>query len=212
MKLYVYDHCPFCAKARMIFGLKSLPLELNFLLEDDADTPTELVGRKTAPILEKADGSHMAESMDIVHYLDGQQGEPVVTPVGENSPIKVWHDTAWRPILELSIPRLGSADLPEFATPEARAAFEARQTENFGDFDELIARTQDLLPGVERQLAELDGLLAGREQVDADDFLLYPSLRMLSIVKGVKIPANVRRYMERMERSSGVPLHFDQAR
>src|SRR5690625_470566 len=115
-------------------------------------------------------------------------------------------------IRSLSIPRLGSADLPEFATPEARAAFEARQTENFGDFDELIARTQDLLPGVERQLAELDGLLAGREQVDADDFLLYPSLRMLSIVKGVKIPANVRRYMERMERSSGVPLHFDQAR
>lgn len=26
MKLYVYDHCPFCTKARMIFGLKSLPL------------------------------------------------------------------------------------------------------------------------------------------------------------------------------------------
>ena len=23
MKLYVYDHCPFCVRARMIFGLKS---------------------------------------------------------------------------------------------------------------------------------------------------------------------------------------------
>ena len=22
MKLYVYDHCPFCVRARMIFGLK----------------------------------------------------------------------------------------------------------------------------------------------------------------------------------------------
>ena len=66
MKLYVYDHCPFCAKARMIFGLKSLPLELNYLLENDADTPTRLVGKKTTPILQKADGSHMAESMESV--------------------------------------------------------------------------------------------------------------------------------------------------
>ena len=89
MKLYVYDHCPFCAKARMIFGLKALPLELSFLREDDVDTPTGLVGRKTAPILEKPDGSHMAESMEIVHYVDGQHGETVVTPTGENSPIRV---------------------------------------------------------------------------------------------------------------------------
>jgi len=212
MKLYVYDHCPFCAKARMIFGLKALPLELSFLLEDDVDTPTGLVGRKTAPILEKPDGSHMAESMEIVHYVDGQHGETVVTPTGENSPIRVWQETAWRPILELSIPRLADADFPEFATPEARAAFKKRQEQNFGDFDELIGRTSELLPGVERQLAELDGVLVGREHVDADDFVLYPALRMLSVVKGVMYPANVRRYMERLEQTSGVGLHFDKAR
>ena len=211
MKLYVYDHCPFCAKARMIFGLKSLPLELNFLLEDDADTPTKLVGKKTAPILQKADGSHMAESMDIVHHVDGQQGERVVTPVAENSPIKVWHDAAWRPILNLAIPRLADADFPEFATPEARAAFKTRQTRNFGNFDELIGRTPELVRDLEGQLGKLDEVLAGREQVDADDFVLYPSLRMLSIVKGSSYPANVKRYMERLEQSTGVGLHFDQA-
>lgn len=211
MKLYVYDHCPFCAKARMIFGLKSLPLELSFVLEDDVDTPTKLVGKKTTPILQKADGSHIAESMDIVHHLDGQYGKPVVTPVAENSPIKVWHDAAWRPILELSIPRLASAELPEFATPEARAAFKTRQTKNFGDFDKLIDRTPELVADIEKQLAALDTLLAGREHVDADDFVLYPSLRMLSVVKGVNYPANVKRYMERMEQSTGVHLHVDQA-
>lgn len=211
MKLYVYDHCPFCAKARMIFGLKSLQLELSFVLEDDVDTPTKLVGKKTTPILQKIDGSHMAESMGIVQYIDGQHGEPVVTPVGESSPIKVWHDAAWQPILNLSIPRLARADLPEFATPEARAAFKTRQTKNFGDFDELIGRTPELVLDIEGQLAELDALLARREHVDADDFVLYPSLRMLSIVRGIKYPGNVKRYMERMEQSTGVRLHFDQA-
>ncbi|MDN5160564.1 glutaredoxin, partial [Escherichia coli] len=24
MKLYIYDHCPYCLKARMIFGLKNI--------------------------------------------------------------------------------------------------------------------------------------------------------------------------------------------
>lgn len=47
MKLYVYDHFQFCAKARMIFGLKSLPLELSSLLSDDADTPTRQADKKT---------------------------------------------------------------------------------------------------------------------------------------------------------------------
>lgn len=211
MKLYVYDHCPFCAKARMIFGLKQLPLELSFVLEDDVDTPTKLVGKKTTPILQKEDGSHMAESMEIVHYLDGKHGEAVVKTAPENSPIKAWHDAAWKPVLQLSIPRLARADLPEFATPEAREAFKTRQTKNFGDFDELIARTSELVADVEKQLGELDALLAGRAQVDTDDFTLYPSLRMLSIVKGVNYPANVKQYMERMADATGVALHFDQA-
>jgi len=86
-------------------------------------------------------------------------------------------------IRSLSIPRLGSADLPEFATPEARAAFRTRQTKNFGDFDELIDRTPELAQDIDGKLSELDTLLAGREHVDADDFVLYPSLRMLSIVR-----------------------------
>ena len=212
MKLYAYDHCPFCAKARMIFGLKSLPLELNYLLENDVDTPTRLVGKKTTPILQKAGGSHIAESMDIVHYIDAQHGQPIVTPVVENNPIKVWHDAAWGPILKLASPRLASADLPECATPEAREAFHIRQTGNFGDFNALLNDSAQLIQNIEGQLVALDTLLAGREHVDADDFVLYPSLRMLSIVKGVQYPANVQRYIERMEQATGVQLHFDQAR
>lgn len=212
MKLYVYDHCPFCAKARMIFGLKSVPLELSFLLEDDVDTPTSLVGKKTTPILQKNDGSHTAESMDIVHYIDSGYGQPLVSPVGKDSPIQRWHDKAWRPILNLAIPRLAVADMPEFATAEAREAFRVRQTKNFGDFDELLSRTPELVGEIEALFVQLDKLLADREQVDADDFLLYPSLRMLSIVKDVAYPDNVKRYMMRMEASTGVGLHIDQAR
>lgn len=211
MKLYVYDHCPFCTKARMIFGLKSLPLELDYVLENDVDTPTRLIGKKATPILRKEDGSHMAESMDIVHYIDGLDDNPVVTAV-ENSAIKGWHDAAWRPILELAIPRMASANLPELGTEEAREAYTVRQTKNFGDFDELLKRTPEQVANIKAQLAELDKLVDGRNQIDADDFILYPSLRMLSIVKDVTWPANVQCYLQRLEQATGVPLHTEIAR
>ena len=61
MKLYVYDHCPFCVRARMIFGLKNLPVELVVLANDDEATPIGLVGKKVVPILVKEDGTAMPE-------------------------------------------------------------------------------------------------------------------------------------------------------
>lgn len=39
MKLYVYEHCPFCIRARMIFGLKKVPFELGVIMEGDIETP-----------------------------------------------------------------------------------------------------------------------------------------------------------------------------
>ena len=56
MKLFIYDHCPFCVKARMIFGLKRQPIRLVTLLNDDETTPFNLIGTKMVPILIKDDG------------------------------------------------------------------------------------------------------------------------------------------------------------
>ena len=51
MKLYIYDHCPYCVKARMIFGLKAFPFKLMCLLNDDEKTPISMIGVKMLPIL-----------------------------------------------------------------------------------------------------------------------------------------------------------------
>ncbi len=53
MKLYIYDHCPYCLKARMIFGLKNIPIELHVLLNDDAETPTRMVGQNRFPFCKR---------------------------------------------------------------------------------------------------------------------------------------------------------------
>lgn len=48
--LYVYDHCPFCVRVRLAFGIKNVKHNLHFLANDDVPTPTKLVGKKISPI------------------------------------------------------------------------------------------------------------------------------------------------------------------
>ena len=50
-ELYVYDHCPFCVRVRVAFGLKGIKHKLVFLGNDDVETPTALVGKKVHPRL-----------------------------------------------------------------------------------------------------------------------------------------------------------------
>lgn len=80
MKLYIYEHCPFCTRARMIFGLKGLPVDLQVIMEGDVETPTRLIGKKAVPILEKDDGTHMGESLDIVRFVDAIGTPTLVAP------------------------------------------------------------------------------------------------------------------------------------
>lgn len=212
MKLYLYDHCPFCTRAHMIFGLKNIPVEVDYFLENDVDSPTELVGKKITPILRKTDGSHMPESMDIVHYVDALEGERIVKPLAEDNPYKNFWDKVAGPIFRLAIPRLTEADLPEFATAEAREAFRVRQTKNFGDYSELIEQTPELIKTVEQHLADFAPTLAERDGVSEGDFFAYPLLRALTIVKGINYPAAVKAYIEDMAKATNTTLYTDMAR
>jgi len=48
--VYVYDHCPFCVRVRLALGIKNIKHKINFMANDDVQTPTSLVGKKIAPI------------------------------------------------------------------------------------------------------------------------------------------------------------------
>ena len=53
MKLYIYDHCPFCVRARMIFGLRDVAVEEIVLANDDEATPIGMIGSKQVPICKR---------------------------------------------------------------------------------------------------------------------------------------------------------------
>lgn len=79
-RIYVYDHCPFCVRVRLAFGLKNIKHEIRFLANDDIPTPTSLIGKKAVPIFEIPPSSTasdhgmerlvMPESLDIIKYVD----------------------------------------------------------------------------------------------------------------------------------------------
>ncbi|EIV2911340.1 glutaredoxin 2 [Serratia bockelmannii] len=212
MKLFIYDHCPFCVKARMIFGLKRLPIRLVTLLNDDETTPFNLIGKKMVPILIKDNGEAMPESLDIVRYVDGLDGKPVLT--GRTNPaIAEWLQRVGGYSVKLLLPRIAHADFEEFATASARQYFIDKKQASIGDFAEHLANSADLIAQLEADLQTLSPLIVSADAVNGelseDDIHLFPLLRSLSIVAGVALPDNVEAYRNRMAQRSEVPLLLD---
>ena len=210
MKLYVYEHCPFCIRARMIFGLKQVPFELGVIMEGDAETSTRMVGKKVVPILQKEEGVYMPESMDIVHYVDQLDGAPVIT--GECNPvIDAWCKENTRAVFNLAIPRFTRADFKELATPAAREAYTQREINAFGDMDTLMANSQTYIDTLVEALGKIEAYLQGRHPVSITDFYLFPILNSLTIVKGFPYTEALRGYLDHISSACNVPLFTDKA-
>lgn len=209
MKLFVYDHCPFCVKARMIFGLKNVPFELVIMLNDDEATPIRMIGKKMAPILE--DGTrHLAESMDIVAQIDGASGARILSGPG-NPSLAQWNDDASGPLYSLALPRWAAADFKEFSTPAARAYFTRNKERMIGSFSEHMAASADYVASLNSHLLALEPLIQSPDAVNGelseDDIHLFATLRSMSIVRGIVYPPAVEAYRLRMAERSGVDLH-----
>ncbi|WP_061708695.1 glutaredoxin 2 [Pseudenterobacter timonensis] len=214
MKLYIYDHCPFCVKARMIFGLKNLPVELVTLLNDDEATPVRMVGKKVAPILQKDDSRYLPESMDIVHYVDKLDGQPLLT--GKRNPaIEEWLRKVNGYANRLLLPRFAKGSFDEFATPEARAYFVAKKEAAIGNFDEHLSHSAGLVKNISDDLRALEKLIvqpnAVNGELSEDDFHLFPLLRNLTLVAGISWPTRVADYRDNMAKQTQVNLLSSQA-
>ncbi|MGK7285744.1 glutaredoxin 2 [Buttiauxella agrestis] len=209
MKLYIYNHCPFCLKARMIFGLKNIPIELKVLLNDDEATPTKMIGKKMAPILQKDDSRYLPESMDIVHYVDKLDGEPLITG-STNAAISEWLRHVQSYVQQLTIPRIAKAPFDEFATPEARAYFTKKKEAMIGSFANLLTHSPGLIKKISDDLRKLDKLIvqpnAVNGELSEDDIHLFPLLRNLTLVAGIEWPSRVAAYRDNMAKQTQINL------
>jgi glutaredoxin 2 len=210
MKLYIYEHCPFSARARTIFGLKAIPVEISVVMEGDAETSIRLVGKKVVPILEKDDGTAMAESMDIVRYVDDRFPPKCLTdPVREE--IEAWCKEARSTISRLAIPRMTRSSFKENATEAAQKAYLEREQKALGDLEALMNDTPRLVVEAEELLARLELIVEAWAAFSETDLVLFSQLRSLSIVKGIKFGPKARDFAEKMSALGGVPLLDDRA-
>ena len=220
MKLYVYDHCPFCTRARMAAALRGVATELVYLPNDDEDTPIRLIGAKQLPILQKEDGSHMGESLDIVRYLDRQSSLQSSAALDEavRPEIQAWVEAFGDWGNRLIMPRDVQLDLPEFAAESSVAYFKGKKEAWLeASFEQLLQETPRYLAQAQEALHALNGLIAPNADyvngthLSMEDILVFPLLRNLSMVKGAAYPDNVAHYVRAMSQATKIPLFFDRA-
>lgn len=214
MKLYIYDHCPFCVRARMMARLKSLSIEEITLASDDEATPISLIGQKMLPILVKEDGTAMGESLDIVAYLDQVDDQPMLDQ--ELRPeLLDWFQSVGAYLSYLVMPRLVRLGLEDFEQQSAIDYFTQKKEAVFGNFEELLAKTVHYLPQLQADLERLEGLIEGTDTIKAslslEDIYVFPVLRNVSAIKGVTFPAKVKTYMEQMAARLDLKLFTDKA-
>lgn len=216
MKLYVYDHCPFCTRARMAAALRGVATELVYLPNDDEDTPIRLIGAKQLPILKKEDGSHMGESLDIMRYFYRQGSSALDEAVRPE--IQAWMDAFGDWGYRLIMPRDVQLGLPEFAAESSVAYFKGKKEAWLGaSFEQLLQETPRYLAQAQEALHALNGLIAPNADyvngtyLSMEDILVFPLLRNLSMVKGVAYPDNVAHYVRTMSQAAQIPLFFDRA-
>ena len=216
MKLYVYDHCPFCTRARMAAALRGVATELVYLPNDDEDTPIRLIGAKQLPILQKEDGSHMGESLDIVRYFYRQDSSALDEAVRPE--IQAWVDAFGDWGYRLIMPRDVQLGLSEFAAESSVAYFKGKKEAWLeASFEQLLQETPRYLAQAQEALRALDGLIAPNAgyangtHLSMEDILVFPLLRNLSMVKGAAYPDNVAHYVRAMSQAAKIPLFFDRA-
>lgn len=214
MKLYVYDHCPFCVRSRMIMGLKNVEYEIIYLPNNDEATPIGLIGKKMLPILVTKNNQAIGESLDIVKYIDEKYDSHILTEPN-NTAIDAWMEEITTSIYQLAVPRWAQSIFEEFCSEDARRYFINKKELVFGDLEDLIDKSNPIVAEINSKLAGLDLLITpldpSKSKYSLTDICLFPLLRSLSIVKGIDWPPKVDTWLKEMAIASKINLNHSMA-
>ncbi|VFP81884.1 glutaredoxin 2 [Candidatus Erwinia haradaeae] len=211
MKLYIYEHCPFCIRARMVFGLKNIPMDLVVLMNDDEYTPRYMIGKKMVPILMKQDGSYMSESFDIIMYIDSLDKKSSIIGQSRLS-VTNWFETVNSYVYKLLMPYLPIPLFYEFSTLEARQYFINKKEATYGSFSALKKQRLVLINDLNEDLCKLDSLMIYRDTINRElsfnDFQIFPLLHLLNLISEIKYPSSVENYYSCMAKQTKISPLF----
>mmetsp|Transcript_6464 Transcript_6464/g.11907 ORF Transcript_6464/g.11907 Transcript_6464/m.11907 type:complete len:317 (-) Transcript_6464:273-1223(-) len=229
-KVYVYDHCPFCVRVRMIYGLKKIRHDLIWLQNDDKETPMSMhpKQKKVLPIVDKA-GKILIESLDIVEAIDAdpKYGPPLLLPASGRTDIDAWVKSTKTLMGKLSRPRYVQTYLPEFAFKSARDAFVLNHPIDktkfskgdqgiFQEYEEALKESDELIAAVNAKILEVENMIYSPECVSPgglsyDDITFFARFRGFTLIKGLKMGPRLTEYLNNMSALSEIPLYTGMA-
>jgi glutaredoxin 2 len=189
MKLYLYDHCPFSMRPRLVAGLHNYPIEICVLRISDFETPEQLVGKKIVPILEKNDGSIMTESIDIALYLDSL-GSKKISQDTIDPTFDSWKNLILNDYISLTSP-LFIHSCREFQSDGDIKLYQAKE-EDFlkASFNEVIDQRSTIKNRIETQLPELNQFITSPNPLDTltlTELALFPFIHHLKTQVNIKL-------------------------
>ena len=196
----------------MIFGLKGIPVQIITLSNDDEKQPISMIGKKMVPILEKAPQKFMAESMDIIQFID-QKFSPVRVQKKEDPFLLEALNKVHLSYYSLVMPRWVNSDMEEFKTPAARQYFQNKKEQMIGPFATSLKNTETYKKEVEETLLKIERKISNpskwyiEDHLSFNDFHLFSFLRALTIVKNLSFPPRLKSYTKQISEKSQVPLN-----
>lgn len=216
MILYVYEHCPFCIRPRLLSDMKSIPISLRFLANDAEDQHYKLIGKKIVPILEKDDKTRMDESIDICSFIDNYDNNKIIEPSANDSCINSIMNQIILKSKFITHPRqiyhpMNGMDFP---SQSAKEYFKTKKEKSLGiSFEHAIYNSHKYSVKVQHLLDELNKKMSHKfitsDYFSVDDILYFPILRGLTIATDVlNIPKYVNLYLERICSNTNIRPYY----
>lgn len=214
MKIYLYHHCPFCIKVRLVADLSKLNYEIIFLANDDEKAHIDRIGSKQVPFLEKDDGSFIKESDEICKYIAKLQNFKIAESTIDSIVKEYVADLAphYRRVVYPRIPH-HPANECDFPTQSAKDYFINKKSQYIGDMDSLLKNPPyDSIKSINALLEKINPYIKSPfingEKFSWDDINIFPIFFILTMSKGlIEIPSNIANYIKDIESKTNIELY-----
>lgn len=218
MKLFIYEHCPFCIRPRIIIGAKHLQnIKLIILENDDEKAHFDHITKKQVPFLQKNKKEYIIESLDICKYLNQFDNQPILKEEKEEDQNCLLRQL----ILKLAYsakPLIHSRTIyhpqnfMDFPTNSAKSYFKNKKEQYVGGFKTNLRFPEPYMNHTEVILKKIQSIMtykfATNDNLSWNDIYIFPILRSLTITQDIiSIPQNIMYYLKRMSRLTKVSLY-----
>ncbi|QIV95991.1 glutaredoxin 2 [Allofrancisella inopinata] len=213
-KIYVYNHCPYCIKVRLVADLSGLAYQLEFLANDDEKAHIDRIGSKQVPFLEKKEGTCLKESDEICKYIAEIQSFEIanssISPIVKGLIAEL--APHYRRVVYPRIPYHPKNEC-DFPTQSAKEYFINKKSQYIGDMDIFLRNPpKDSINEINRILLEIDPYIntpfINGDKFSWDDINIFPIFYILTMAKDLlEIPSNIKKYIQSMENKTNIELY-----